>query len=133
LTTPQIEAAGKALAMEYLIFDFVDELDFTAQFDRAVAAMPQFVYIDGDAYFATKSDLLAALQIKNRLPLITGSSAGNGTYIVLGYGPNTGAVARRTGYYVDAILKGAKPGDLPVELPTVFDLVIRSRLQKQSA
>jgi putative ABC transport system substrate-binding protein len=43
------------------------------------------------------------------------------------YGPNFPAIARRAAVYVDKILKGAKPADLPVEQPTIFDLVVSRR------
>jgi len=49
---------------------------------------------------------------------------------LLAYGPNTAAMYRRAAYYVDRILKGAYAGDLPVEQPTKFDLVINLKTAK---
>ena len=43
---------------------------------------------------------------------------------LLAHGPDIVALARRSAYFVDMILKGAKPGDLPIELPTTFDVVV---------
>ncbi len=50
---------------------------------------------------------------------------------LLSYGPNGTAQARRPAYYVDRILKGAKPGDLPIEQPTSFDLVLNMKTARQ--
>ncbi len=48
----------------------------------------------------------------------------------MAYGPNRSETARRVAVYVDRILKGAKPADLPIEQPTTFDLVINLRAAK---
>ncbi len=49
----------------------------------------------------------------------------------MSYGPNSAVLYRRTATFVDRILKGTKPADLPVELPTKFDLVINLKTAKQ--
>ena len=68
--------------------------------------------------------ILAELATRHRLPMV----AEQRTFVVAGglaaYGVNRSALSRRWAYYVDKILKGAKPADLPIELPTTFELVI---------
>jgi putative ABC transport system substrate-binding protein len=76
------------------------------------------------------SPLVADFALKNRLPAIsmfrTFSEAGG----LIAYGPDLPAFFGRSASYVDRILKGAKPGDLPIELPTKFELVVNLKTAK---
>lgn len=78
----------------------------------------------GDPVFFLERERIAALAIRHRLPAMfiwrEGAEAGG----LISYGEARGGVPRRAADYVDRILKGARPGDLPVEQPTTFDLVI---------
>jgi putative tryptophan/tyrosine transport system substrate-binding protein len=67
---------------------------------------------------------LGEFAAKSRLPAIIPVSAYLHDGLLMSYGPNMSSLYRRGAYYVDRILKGAKPGDLPVEQPTKFELVI---------
>jgi ABC-type uncharacterized transport system substrate-binding protein len=73
---------------------------------------------------------IADFALKSRLP-----SVGNRAYVdaggLMSYGPDLAESYRRVAYYVDRILKGAKPADLPVEQPTKFELVINLKTAKQ--
>jgi putative ABC transport system substrate-binding protein len=81
------------------------------------------VAIIEDAMLNVNPEAIAALAMKHRLP-----SAGNREFAeaggLIGYGVNWPDIFRRAAYFVDKILKGAKPGDIPVEQPTKFDLVV---------
>jgi putative ABC transport system substrate-binding protein len=72
----------------------------------------------------TSSKQIAELALAKRLPFISlfGEFPKNGG--LLAYGPNLGEMFRRCGVYVAKILQGAKPGDLPIQRPERFDLVI---------
>jgi putative ABC transport system substrate-binding protein len=83
-----------------------------------------------DPFFQQERNQIVALAAKQRLPSI-------GTYAefveaggLLAYGTNLGEINRRAATYIDKILKGAKPGDLPVEQPMRFDLVVNLKTAK---
>jgi putative ABC transport system substrate-binding protein len=74
---------------------------------------------------------IAALALKNRLPAVSDISAFAEAGGFASYGANASALYRRAATYVDRILKGTKPADLPVEQPTQFELVINLKTAKQ--
>ena len=85
----------------------------------------------GDRMFNTHRTKIFELASKNRLPAIYSSQEYAETGGLMSYGANFPDLYRRAATYVDKILKGAKPGDLPVEQPTKFELVINLRTAKQ--
>jgi putative ABC transport system substrate-binding protein len=71
------------------------------------------------------------LAVKNRLPAVYGTSVVVGEGGLMAYAPSQTDMWRRAATYVDRILKGAKPADLPVEQPTKFELAINLKAAKQ--
>jgi putative tryptophan/tyrosine transport system substrate-binding protein len=104
-------------------------------FEKVFAALnkqrPDGLYVLGGALMNTNQKQLVAFALKNRLP----SAYGRGEYVDAGglmyYGADLADSYRRVAYFVDRILKGAKPADLPVEQPTKFELVINLKTAKQ--
>jgi putative tryptophan/tyrosine transport system substrate-binding protein len=80
--------------------------------------------------FAGNLRRIADLAIKSRLPAITNLREFIDSGGLVAYGPNRTDEFRRAATYVDKILKGAKPGDLPVEQPVKFELVINLKTAK---
>jgi putative ABC transport system substrate-binding protein len=77
-----------------------------------------------DAFFAAHQRRIAELALARRTPTVMGFSAYADAGALLSYGPSTRDIGRRSASYVDKILKGARPDDLPVEEPVTFELVV---------
>ena len=105
--------------------------DFDKAFEEAVRAHAGALAIMPDPLFAGNLKRLAELAAKNRLPSIfhIGEFVDSGG--LMAYGPDRSDQFRRAAGYVDKILKGTKPGDLPVEQPTKFELIINLKTAKQ--
>jgi putative ABC transport system substrate-binding protein len=98
--------------------------DFEGAFATMRAERAEALLIFGSALHFLHAWRIAALALTQQLPAM----AGEGTFaeggLLLTYGPDDLAIFRRLAYYVDRILKGAKPADLPVEQPTKFELIL---------
>jgi putative ABC transport system substrate-binding protein len=105
------------------------------EIDRAFAAISKAgtkaVIVLGDPIFISHRKRIADLAMKRRLPAVSGTKEHAEAGGLMAYGPSFPDMYRRTAYYVDKILKGAKPADLPVEQPTKFELVINLKTAKQ--
>jgi putative ABC transport system substrate-binding protein len=95
----------------------------TADRTNAVIVLPDSVLLDHRAR-------IAYLATQSHLPLVSALSDHAEAGGLMAYGPSIADTFRRAATYVDRILKGAKPGDLPVEQPTKFDLVINLKTAK---
>ena len=104
--------------------------EFPAAFDAIVKARAGAVDIWGDPVFGCHRAVLIDLAAKSRLPTMfkdrTNVVAGG----LIGYGPDVVDLYRRAASYVDKILRGTKPADLPVEQPTKLDSVINLKTAK---
>jgi len=80
--------------------------------------------------FSSERRRLVDLAAKNRLPAVFPFREFGDAGGLMSYGPNLADLLRRAATYVDKILKGAKPGDLPIERPTKFDFVINLKTAK---
>jgi putative ABC transport system substrate-binding protein len=84
-----------------------------------------------DRIFDTQRTRIIDFAVKNRLPTMFHTSRAVEEGGLMSYAPNNLDLFRRAATYVDKILKGIKPADLPVEQPTKFDLVINLKTAKQ--
>ena len=124
----RIEAARAIVAILPVRARTAQEIDkaFAAMIrDRAGAViMPQ------DSFFVQQQRQIVELAAKSRLPLVTAYREHVEAGGLASYGPSLVDQWRRAAAYVDKILKGAKPGDLPVEQPTKFELIINGKTAK---
>jgi putative ABC transport system substrate-binding protein len=104
------------------------------EFDRAFSDMTRAradaLTVLGSAMFNNERRRLVDLAAKNRLPAVYSGRASVDAGGLMSYGPNIADLWRRAATYVDKILKRAKPGDLPIEQPTKFELVINLKTAK---
>ena len=88
------------------------------------------VIVAADAFLNEQAQHIAPLALKHRLPSITQPRVYVEAGGLMSYGPNTAESYRHAATYVDKILKGAKPADLPIEQPTKFELVVNLKTAK---
>jgi len=104
--------------------------DFVAALPRILRRQPaSVVMIEGTLTYAYRL-ILAEFTVKNRVAAITAGRAFAEAGGLMSYGPRISDLFRRAAAQVDKILKGAKPGDLPVERPTKLELVINLKTAK---
>jgi putative ABC transport system substrate-binding protein len=105
------------------------------EFDKVFASMGKEradgLYVPGGPLMNSYRKRSVGLALKTRLPSVYGSRLAAEAGGLMFYGANFSDSYRRVAYYVDKILKGAKPADLPVEQPTKFELVINLKTAKQ--
>ena len=127
----ETEAAARSLRLELQSV----EASRTEDLDRAFSAVTSqraqaLVVPSGNPVGVTNRGQIASFAQKNRLPSMYGAKDYVDAGGLMSYGPNTAALFRRAATYVDKILKGARPADLPVEQPTKFELVINLKTAK---
>jgi ABC-type uncharacterized transport system substrate-binding protein len=105
--------------------------DFDKVFQAAKKERAGAVLVTANPLMFTHFDRIAALAIKQRLPTIQSQKEFVDAGGLMMYGPNETDIYRRAAIYVDKILKGAKPAELPVERPMKFQLIINLKTAKQ--
>jgi putative ABC transport system substrate-binding protein len=129
-TVGATEAAARQLRMQLLRFDIRDAGDFERTFLAAKRDGAEAVDVLASAFFNANRKQIVELAARSRLPAIYESREYAEAGGLLTYGQDLADLFRRAATYVDKILKGAKPGDLPVEQPTKFELVINLKTAK---
>ena len=118
-----IQAAARTLGVDVVAFEIRRSEDIASVFDT-FKERPEALYVVGDTLMNSNRVRISTLAMSTRLPTIYVSREYVEAGGLMSYGANIAHQFRRAAEYVDKILRGAKPGDLPVEQPTKFDLVI---------
>jgi putative ABC transport system substrate-binding protein len=129
LEVGEVYTAAKALGLEVLTLAIRNANGIEPAFD-ALKTRTQAVYIPPNLLVNTNRILINDLARREQLPTMHGFREYVDSGGLMSYGPNTPQLFQRAAEYVDKILRGAKPGDLPVEQPTKFDLTINLKTAK---
>ena len=130
LIISNIKSAARPLGLQLLLLDARAPRDFAGAFAAMARERVGALFVVTDPMFIPYRARLADLAAKNRLPSIFTQRADVEAGGLMSYGPDFPDMYRRAATYVDKILKGAKPADLPVEQPTKFELVINLKTAK---
>ena len=125
-----IQAAAQKRGIRILRADVKNAQEISNMFPRLRQQNAGALMILSEALFTQQKGLLADQISKHRLPAAAPDRIFSDAGFLMSYGPSFAAQYRRAAAYVDKLLKGARPADLPVEQPTVFELAINARTAK---
>jgi putative ABC transport system substrate-binding protein len=122
-----LEASAAALALELLFIEVQSVNDVADAFGVMGRAAADGVLVSQGQALIVNRALLANLAVEHRLPSISFSREYAAVGGLMAYGPSIAAQFRRAAYYVDRILNGTKPADLPIEQPMILDFVVNMK------
>ncbi len=127
----EVELAAGAFGVKVQYLDVLDPKDIETAFRAASKERAGAVLLVASPVFLPQRTQIAELAVKNQLPAIFPQSEFVEAGGLMYYGANTANLFRSAATYVDKILKGAKPADLPVEQPVKFEFIINLKAAKQ--
>jgi putative ABC transport system substrate-binding protein len=127
----ETELAAGAFGVKLQYLDVLSPQDVGTAFQAASKGRADAVLLLGSPFFLSHRTQVADLAVKNGIPAISNLTEFVEAGGLITHGVSQNDLFRRAAIYVDKILKGAKPADLPVEQPTKFELVINLKAAKQ--
>jgi putative ABC transport system substrate-binding protein len=124
----QVAATKPGIALQNLRVRKTEDL--TSAFEAMAKARVDAVFVVHSPYIYRERRAIATLALKHRIPGMFGATEYAEDGGLVSYAPNYADLFRRAAGYLDRIVKGAKPGDLPIEQPTRLDLVINGKTAK---
>jgi putative ABC transport system substrate-binding protein len=131
LALTDMEAAAKALGVKLLSLEVRSLDDFDSAFARAKRDGAQAIITSAGGIISTQQRQVLDFAAKNRLPAMYSNSEYVEADGLMSYAPNQADLFRRAADFVDKILKGTKPAEIPVEQPTKFEFAINLKAAKQ--
>ena len=131
LSLREVGLAAGTMNIQVQYLDVLHPRDIDAAFQASSKAGTDALIVLGGAMLNSQRSQISAFAIKNRLPMISTGPLFMDAGGLLSYGVNVTHLTQRAATYVDKILKGTKPADLPVEQPTKFEFVINLKTAKQ--
>jgi putative ABC transport system substrate-binding protein len=129
LEIAEVQAAARKTGIDVELLEIRRAEDIAPAFETLKSA-PQALYVCADALINANVARINALALSSRLPTIHAFRDFLRSEGLMSYGANNADLFRRSAEYVDKILRGAKPGDLPIEQPTKYELVINLNTAK---
>ena len=126
----ELEAAARSSKVALQIMGVKRAEEFAGAFSAMTKGRAEAVFVVAGPYFFSERQRLSELALKHRLPTMHGPSEYVDAGGLLSYAPSYSGLFRHAADYVDKILKGAKPGEMPIEQPTTFELVINLKTAK---
>jgi putative ABC transport system substrate-binding protein len=130
LVRKDYEEAFRSLGMQPIFVELADPAAVDQAFATLTRQRAEALIVRGDPAFYDMRDRITSLALKHALPTMAETRPLVAAGAFASYGPNVPAQFARTAALVDKILKGAKPGDLPIEQPTKFELVLNLKTAK---
>jgi putative ABC transport system substrate-binding protein len=124
------ERVTKEAGLDLIILEARNESDLDKAFESAVKAGVGALLVTADAFYTSRRAQIVALAATHKLPTAYPWRQYPDAGGLMSYGPNVADAYRQAGDYVGRILDGTKPADLPVQLPTTFDLVLNLKTAK---
>jgi putative tryptophan/tyrosine transport system substrate-binding protein len=125
-----LQQAGAAFGVQLSAVNAANDSDFDTAFASIVRQGIEALFVATDTFFATRRARIAGLAAQHAIPAIYGDSLFVEAGGLVSYGVNSADEYRQAGIYAGRILKGERPADLPVLLPTKFDFVLNLRTAK---
>jgi putative tryptophan/tyrosine transport system substrate-binding protein len=126
----EVPEAARAKGLQLHILKATTPTEIVTAFDALVSLQAGALLVGADSFFNSRRDQLVALAARHAVPAMYNWRSFTASGGLISYGARNAGISRQVGAYVGRILKGEKPGDLPVQRPTEFELVINLKTAK---